>query len=89
MVEFADEVVEVRKPAAKVEPAAGKAAAAASPAVAATGSRVLQFQKRPGGSGGLLGDDLGQLGGGMRGLLILGVLALGAGIVFVVMQLMS
>ncbi|MFY9346040.1 MAG: hypothetical protein WAT39_26355, partial [Planctomycetota bacterium] len=90
VVEFADEVVEVRKPVAKPEPAtAASGKAAAGPAIAATSSRILQFQKKTGGPGGLLGDDFGQLSGGMRGLLVLGVLALGAGIVFVVAQLMK
>jgi hypothetical protein len=78
VVEFEDEVVEVRTPAAPASAAtAGKATAA--PTVAA-GSRILQFQKQAGG-GGLLGDDLAQVGGGKRALLVLGVLAHGAGIV--------
>lgn len=90
VVEFADEVVEVKKPAAKSEPAiAAKAIAGSGPAAVSQSSRVLQFHKRPGGAGGLLGDDMGQMSGAMRALLVVGVLALGAGIVFVVMQLMK
>lgn len=90
VVEFADEVVEVKKPAAKSEPAiAAKATAGGGPAAVSQSSRVLQFHKRPGGTGGLLGDDMGQMSGAMRALLVVGVLALGAGIVFVVMQLMK
>jgi len=79
VVEFADEVVEVRK----AEPPAAKAAASAptGPQIVATGSRVLQFQKHA-GKGGLLGDDMGQMSVGMRSLLFAGVLLLGGAIVF-------
>ncbi len=79
VVEFADEIVEVRK----AEPPAPKPGANAptGPQVVATGSRVLQFQKHA-GKGGLLGDDLGQMSIGMRSLLFAGVLLLGGAIVF-------
>ena len=81
-VEFADEVVEVRRAA----PPAAKAAAAPGPAPATnTGSRVLQFSKQAQGRGGVLGDDLGQMGGGMRAVLVLGALAAGGGILWFVM----
>lgn len=49
---------------------------------------MLQFQKRNAGGGSLLGDDFGQIGGGMRALLVLGALALGGGIVWLVIHLM-
>lgn len=86
VVEFADEVVEVRKPAAA--PAAKPAAASAPGPAPSTSGRILQFQKQAGG-GGLLGDDLGQVGGGMRAALVLGALALGAGIVWLTIQLVG
>lgn len=84
VVEFADEVVEIRK---APPPAAAKAAPAAGPAVAAPASRVLQFSKQAAGRGGVLGDDMAQMSGGTRGLLVLGVLVGGAAIVWLVMQL--
>lgn len=86
VVEFADEVVEVRKPAAA--PAAKPAAAPAAGPAPSTSGRILQFQKQAGG-GGLLGDDLGQVGGGMRALFVLGALALGAGIVWLTIRLVG
>lgn len=79
VVEFADEIVEVRK-APAVEPKKGAAQAAGAPIVA-TGSRVLQFHKTS-GSGGVLGDDLGQMSGSVRMLVYAGVLVLAAGIVY-------
>jgi predicted component of type VI protein secretion system len=86
VVEFADEVVEVRKPAAA--PAAKTAAAAQPGAAPSTSGRILQFHKQAGG-GGVLGDDLGQVGGGMRALFVLGALALGAGIVWLTIRLVG
>ncbi|MFN9276234.1 MAG: FHA domain-containing protein [Planctomycetota bacterium] len=86
VVEFADEVVEVRKPAAA--PAAKPAAAAQPGAAPSTSGRILQFHKQAGG-GGVLGDDLGQVGGGMRALFVLGALALGAGIVWLTIRLVA
>ena len=86
-VEFADEVVEVRKPAAA--PAAKPAAPAQPGAAPSTSGRILQFHKQAGGGGGLLSDDLGQVGGGMRALFVLGALALGAGIVWLTIRLVG
>ncbi|MFN6146005.1 MAG: FHA domain-containing protein [Planctomycetota bacterium] len=86
VVVFADEVVEVRKPAAA--PAAKPAAAAQPGAAPSTSGRILQFHKQAGG-GGVLGDDLGQVGGGMRALFVLGALALGAGIVWLTIRLVA
>jgi len=86
VVEFADEVVEVRKPAAA--PAAKPAAAVQPGAAPSTSGRILQFHKQAGG-GGVLGDDLGQVGGGMRALFVFGALALGAGIVWLTIRLVA
>lgn len=85
VVEFADEVVEVRR----AEPAAAKAAAGkdATAAVRSAG-RVLQFHKKDGG-GGVLGDDLGQVGGSTKVLLYVGVLVLCAGLFWLTMTLMG
>lgn len=87
VVEFADEVVEVRRAPVAEPKKAAPAAAAGADAVVATGSRVLQFSKHS-GSGGLLGDDLTQMNTGTRWLLYLGVLVLGAGIVGGIVWLM-
>jgi predicted component of type VI protein secretion system len=87
VVEFADEVVEVRK--APPPAAAASKPAASGPVVSAPSSRVLQFSKQAAGNSGLLGDDLGQMSGTMRGLLLLGVLALGAGVVWLVATLVA
>lgn len=85
VVEFADEVVEVRR----AEPTAPKAAAGkdATAAVRSAG-RVLQFHKKDGG-GGVLGDDLGQVGGSTKVLLYVGVLVLCAGLFWLTMALMG
>ncbi len=85
VVEFADEVVEVRR----AEPAAPKAAGGkdATAAVRSAG-RVLQFHKKDGG-GGVLGDDLGQVGGSTKVLLYVGVLVLCAGLFWLTMALMG
>lgn len=85
VVEFADEVVEVRR----AEPTAPKAAAGkdATAAVRSAG-RVLQFHKKD-GSGGVLGDDLGQVGGSTKVLLYVGVLVLCAGLFWLTMALMG
>lgn len=83
MVEFADEIVEVRRAPA----AAAKATSAAAPAaVANAGPRVLQFSKQASGRGGLLGDDMSQMGGGLRALVLIAALAAGGGILWFVMQ---
>ena len=85
VVEFADEVVEVRKPVAPAAP--GKAAAAAAPGpVTAKRQGVLQYSKQA-GAGGLLGDDLAQVSGGKRAVLFLGVLAFAVGLGWLVMTL--
>lgn len=86
VVEFADEIVEVRR----AEPAAPKAAGGGKDATAAVRSagRVLQFHKKDGG-GGVLGDDLGQVGGSTKVLLYVGVLALSAGLFWLTMALMG
>lgn len=85
VVEFADEVVEVRRPAPPPA-AAAKPASASAPAPAAPGGRILQYNKVAGG-GGVLGDDLSQLGGGQRLLFVLAALAVGAGIVYGIVHL--
>lgn len=85
VVEFADEVVEVRR----AEPAAPKAAAGKDATAAVrTAGRVLQFHKKDGG-GGVLGDDLGQVGGSTKVLLYVGVLVLCAGLFWLTMTLMG
>lgn len=85
VVEFADEIVEVRK-AAQPSP---KAAAADPTAVTATSARILQYSKQAGGSGGLLRDDMSQMSGGMRALLYLAVLAGAAATVWFVIRLVG
>ncbi|MBL8756435.1 MAG: FHA domain-containing protein [Planctomycetes bacterium] len=96
VVEFADEVVEVKKapPAARepeiaVAPRAKPAPGAKADAPVASAPRILQFQNKPGARGGLMGDDLGQLSGGMRTILVLGALALGGAIVYGIVVLTS
>lgn len=85
VVEFADEVVEVRR----TEPIAAKPAALAAKPEAARGpGRVLQFHKQEGG-GGLLGDDLRQVGGPVKVLLYLGALVLCGGLFWLAMGLMG
>jgi hypothetical protein len=86
VIEFEDEVVEVRR-APEPAPRAQSAAAPASgePVVKAQ-QRILQYQKTS-GSGGLLGDDLGQLSGGTRSLVYAVVLLVAAGIVYGVIHL--
>lgn len=85
VVEFEDEVVEVRR---APEPAARAAVAAASgePVVQAQ-SRILQYSKTGPGSGGMLGDDLGQMSAGTRSLVYALVLLFAAGIVYGVIHL--
>lgn len=85
VVEFADEVVEVRKPVAPAAPGKAAAAGPAAP-VAAKRQGVLQYSKQA-GAGGLLGDDLAQVSGGKRAVLFLGVLALAVGLGWLVMKL--
>jgi predicted component of type VI protein secretion system len=87
VVEFADEVVEVRKappPAAS----AAKAPAGGGPAVGGVQvqQRVLQFSKQA-GSSSALGEDLGQMTAGARSLVFALVLAGAAGLAWLVIYL--
>lgn len=83
VVEFADEIVEVRRAPPKEAP---KTTVDAGAPIVATSSRILQFQKHAGG-GGILGDDLAQMSGGVRSLVFAGVLLLAAGIVYGIVYL--
>ena len=95
VVEFEDEVVEVQNvPPPRQEPAvevrqAGRPASGAGAAdpVQASSGRVLQYSKKKGGSG-LLGDDLGQMSGGTKWLLVLLAVAAGGGVVYAIMSAM-
>jgi predicted component of type VI protein secretion system len=88
VVEFADEVVEVRRPAPPPA-AANKPKGPAPVAAAPTAGRILQYSKQAGGQGGVLGDDFGQIGGGTRWLVYLGALALAVGLVWLTMRLVG
>lgn len=98
VIEFEDEVVEVQKapPPRREEPAVEvRAAPRESAGSAASGSdvqpgsgRILQYSKQKGG-GGLLGDDLNQMSGGKKWLLVLVALAAGVGVVYGIMQAMG
>lgn len=83
IVEFEDEVVQVR-PSAKDAPQPS-AATADEPQVVTPRREVLQYNKKEGG-GGLLGDDLSQLGGWQKGLLVGVVLAAAVGLAYVAMS---
>ena len=83
VVEFADEVVEIR--GAEVPRPSKPGGAAAAPVVASP-SRILQFQKQKGG-GGLLGDDMSQLSGGTRSLIFAVVRVFAAAVGWGVMEL--
>lgn len=83
VVEFADEVVEVRKPSPR--PEAPAARPAAGPTVQAS-SRVLQFSRHAQG-GGMLSDDLEQMSGGRRAFLVLCVVAAGVALAALVVHL--
>ena len=82
-----DPVIEVRKaaPRGDAKPAGGKAGA---DDMVASSQRVLQFSKKAGGNG-VLGDDLAQMSGGMRALIVLGVIAIGAGVAYGIMTAMQ
>ncbi len=80
IVEFADEVVEVRKRDEATPKSRTKDSPAPGPAVQSQ-QRILQFHKKDAGSG-LLGDDLGQMGGGTKLLIYALVLAAGVGIAY-------
>lgn len=88
VVEFADEVVEVRKPV-RPEP---QAVTVAAPPPASGGlqqkQRVLQFSQHA-DTGNPLRDDLGQMGGPMKAVIVLGVLAAGVAIVWLIMRAMA
>ncbi|MBL8724492.1 MAG: FHA domain-containing protein [Planctomycetes bacterium] len=90
VVEFADEVVEVRKapPQSAASPAAAKSGsgAAGGPVGVQVQQRVLQFSKQS-ASGSPLGDDLGQLSSGARSLVFALVLVGAAGIAWLVVHL--
>jgi hypothetical protein len=88
VVEFADEVVEVRRPA-PTPAAANKPKGPAPVAAAPTAGRILQYSKQASGQGGVLGDDVGQIGGGTRWLVWLGAVALAAGLIWLTMRLVG
>ncbi|MCA8976042.1 MAG: hypothetical protein KDC98_15070, partial [Planctomycetes bacterium] len=71
VVEFADEIVEVRK-SAPAQPA--KAAKADDAPIIGSKQRVLQFSKNA-ASSTVLGDDVGQMSSGVRALVFALVLA--------------
>lgn len=83
-LEFLDEVVQVRAQPVRPDAAAGKGRpGAAAPARRERG--VLQFHKREGG-GGLLADDLQQMGTGKRFLMLLLALAVAGALGYLVMR---
>ena len=78
-------VIEVRKS----QPAApGTAKPAAGDDVIGSSQRVLQYSKKASGNNPL-GDDVGQMSGGMRLLAVVGVLAIGGGIVYGIVTAMG
>lgn len=79
MVEFADEVVEVRKAPVAAKESARPNAGNAAP-VLQSQQRVLQFHQHAPARGGVLGDDVSQWSGGMRALLYAVVLAVALGL---------
>lgn len=83
VVEFADEVVEVRQPSPRSQAPAARPAA--GPTVQAS-SRVLQFSRHAQG-GGMLSDDLEQMSGGRRAFLVLCVVAAGVALAALVVHL--
>tara|TARA_R110002072_G_scaffold4174_1_gene29405 strand:+ start:118482 stop:119501 length:1020 start_codon:yes stop_codon:yes gene_type:complete len=84
----AEPVIEVRKPQPAAAPRAGAKPAAGADDVVGTSGRVLQYSKKAAGKNPL-GDDLAQMSGGMRLLVAVVVLAIGAGIVYGVMTVMQ
>ncbi|MCC6671950.1 MAG: FHA domain-containing protein [Planctomycetes bacterium] len=95
VLEFEDEVVEVRAQTPPPPAPAAAPARAAPPAPgparapAAQGGRVggiLQFSRKDDKGGGLR-DDVAQMGGGLRWLAILGGVALAAGLAYLAMTL--
>ena len=97
VVEFEDEVVEVQSapPPRRAEPAVEVRAASRERGGSGDGAerqpasgRILQYSKQKGG-GGLLGDDLNQMSGGKKWLLVLLVVGAGAGVVYGITQAMG
>ena len=100
VVEFEDEVVEVQKaPTSRreeplVEVRAVPRESSKAPrrgdgaSVQPSSGRILQYSKKQAGRGPL-GDDLGQMSGGARLLVMLLAVAIGAGIVYGIMVAMS
>lgn len=86
----AEPSIEVRKPRPTKDASAKAAAKGQQPAgdVVASSQRILQYSKKAGG-GGVLGDDLNQMSGGTRALLVLVALAAGAGIVWAIATAMQ
>ena len=83
LIEFVDEVVEVRK-----RPAPGPGPAPSSRPTGSTSARrdgVLQFSRRA--PAGPLGDDVGQLGGLPKLLIVLTAIAVAVGLGWVAMRL--
>ena len=74
------------------EAPAGKAKAAADTGadddLVASSQRVLQYSKKSGGKNPL-GDDLGQMSGGMRMLVVLIAVAIGGGVIYGIMIAMQ
>lgn len=82
VVEFADEVVEVKK---APPPARKEAVGAATAPTIQRSQGVLQFSKQAAGTG-VLGDDLTQMSSGTRSLLYAAVLAGAIGVAWLVMR---
>lgn len=79
VVEFADEVVEVRKAPAAAKETAKPAAGGTAPVVQSQ-QRVLQFHQHAAARGGVLSDDVSQIGGSARAFLYAGVLVVALGL---------
>ena len=84
-VEFADEVVEVRKQS-PLPRAAGSPAQGAEPQLAQK-QRVLQYSQQK--ASGPLGDDLSQMSSGSRNVIVVLVLLGAAGLAWALMNLVS
>jgi hypothetical protein len=87
VVEFEDEVIEVRKQVAPKAGARLEPMGDDGPRIESQ-RRVLQYSNthKP---GGVLADDLSQMSGLMRALVVLAVLVIGAGIVWLLMTLVG
>jgi predicted component of type VI protein secretion system len=86
VVEFEDEIVSVRKPAAT--PGAAKASAPAGPGDIVRQQRLLQFHKQE-DKGGLLHADVSQMAGANRVLAIVLILAVAGGLFWLAMTLVG